>query len=152
MHRTSVSMIKRRRSESQQQRRTRCAVARRSAGHGMPAGNLESDIAISQGVYVIRIFSLCDILEVQLVLLYWLLGTFRGSKLLLIDPVLSEIGNLELPLHRSFLPDFRCRNEQKKELEKLQQEECKTVHAVADVPQRNEKAEKDGKSQTEEMK
>ncbi|GKA22366.1 IQ-DOMAIN 14-like protein [Tanacetum coccineum] len=39
----------RRRFESQQQRRTRCVVARRSAGHGMPAGNLESDSAISQG-------------------------------------------------------------------------------------------------------
>ena len=29
-----------------------------------------------------------------------------------------------------------CREAQKEELEKLQQEECKTVHAVSDVPKR----------------
>ncbi|GJV16940.1 mitochondrial outer membrane protein porin of 34 kDa-like protein [Tanacetum coccineum] len=45
-------MVPCRRSEIQQQRRTRCVVARRSVGHGMPAGNLESDIAISQGVKI----------------------------------------------------------------------------------------------------
>ncbi|PWA35455.1 Zinc finger-XS domain-containing protein [Artemisia annua] len=44
-----------------------------------------------------------------------------------------------------------CREAQKEELEKLQQEECKTVHAVSDVPKRNGKGENVLKSPTEDM-
>ncbi|PWA87127.1 Zinc finger-XS domain-containing protein [Artemisia annua] len=44
-----------------------------------------------------------------------------------------------------------CREAQKEDLEKLQQEECKTVHAVSDVPKRNGKGENVLKSLTEDM-